>query len=61
MKRSLLYLFVAIVFTNCVTQKEYDKALNDYLNEAIKNKYLNESLDSLKADSNIYLDRKSVV
>lgn len=50
MKRSLLYLFVAIVFTNCVTQKEYDKALNDYLNEAIKNKYLNESLDSLKAD-----------
>ncbi len=50
MKKHLLYITILLTFTNCVTQKEYDKALNDYLNEAIKNKALSESLDSLKTD-----------
>jgi len=50
MKKYLLYIAIISLFTNCVTQKEYDKALNDYLNEAIKNKFLNESLDSLRTD-----------
>lgn len=50
MRKYLIYIVVLLSFSNCVTQKEYDKALNDYLNEAIKNKYLNQSLDSLKMD-----------
>ncbi|MBK9791664.1 MAG: OmpA family protein [Sphingobacteriales bacterium] len=48
MKKYLLPILAVLLLTNCVTQKEYDKALNDYLNEAVKNKTLNESLDSLK-------------
>ncbi len=43
-------MLAVILLTNCVTQKEYDKALNDYLNEAIKNRSLTQSLDSLKSD-----------
>lgn len=50
MKKYFVAIASFIIFTNCVTQKEYDKTLNDYLNEAIKNKSLNHSLDSLKAD-----------
>lgn len=50
MKAFFISLTAVILFTNCVTQKEYDKALNDFFNEAIKNKALNESLDSLKSD-----------
>lgn len=50
MKKLFLYLTILGLFTNCVTQKEYDKALNDYLNEAVKNKSLHDSLDSLKTD-----------
>lgn len=50
MKKYLFSILAVVLFTNCVTQKEYDKALNDYLNEALKNKFLNESFDSLKTD-----------
>ncbi len=50
MKRYIVPIFALIFCTNCVTQKEYDKALNDFFNEAIKNKALTQSLDSLKAD-----------
>lgn len=50
MKPYIISILAVIFFTNCVTQKEYDKALNDYLNEAIKNKGLTQSLDSLKSD-----------
>lgn len=50
MKKYLISILAVLLFSNCVTQKEYDKALNDYLNEAVKNKFLNASLDSLKED-----------
>ncbi len=50
MKHFLFSLLAVILFTNCVTQKEYDKALNDYLNEAIKNKSLAQHLDSVQMD-----------
>lgn len=50
MKHFLFSLLAVILFTNCVTQKEYDKALNDYLNEAIKNKSLAQQLDSVQMD-----------
>jgi|JI6StandDraft_1071083.scaffolds.fasta_scaffold79512_2 chemotaxis protein MotB len=50
MKKYLISIVAVLLFSNCVTQKEYDKALNDYLNEAIKNKFLTQSFDSLKSD-----------
>lgn len=50
MKKILLYITVIALFANCVTQKEYDKALNDYLNEAVKNKLLNEKIDSINTN-----------
>ena len=52
MRKYIISFIVALSFTNCVTQKEYDKALNDYLNEAVKNKLLNQRIDSLNADYN---------
>jgi chemotaxis protein MotB len=50
MQKYLIYIAIIGLFINCVTQKKYDEILNDYLNEAVKNKFLNESLDSLKTD-----------
>ncbi len=50
MKPYIISIFAIVLFTNCVTQKEYDKALNDYLNEAIKNKSLAQRLDSTQTD-----------
>lgn len=50
MKKYLLYICVIGLFSNCVTQKKYDEILNNYLNEAVKNKFLNQNLDSLKID-----------
>ena len=50
MKKFLLYITIIGLASACVTQKEYDKALNDYLNEAVKNRSLSQSLDSLKSD-----------
>ena len=48
MKKYLISIVAVLLFSNCVTQKEYDKALNDYLNEAIKDKFLTQSINSLK-------------
>lgn len=50
MKHFLISILAIFLFSNCVTQKEYDKALNDYLNEAIKNKSLAQHLDSVQMD-----------
>ena len=50
MQKYFLYLAIIGLFTNCVTQKKYDEILNDYLNEAVKNKFLNQRFDSLKTD-----------
>lgn len=50
MKKYIFPLFALFLFTNCVTQKEYDKTLNDYFNEVLKNKNLSQTLDSLKQD-----------
>lgn len=58
MKKYIISIFAVFAFSNCVTQKEYDKALNDYLNEAVKNKKLNDRIDSLNTDfasKNAYL------
>ncbi len=50
MKKIILYILAIVFFTNCVTQKKYDEILNDYLNEAVKNKFMSQSFDSLKID-----------
>ena len=50
MKHYIIALLASVLFSNCVTQKEYDKALNDFFNEAIKNKALSTSFDSLRKD-----------
>lgn len=49
MKKILFFLFAINLLTSCVTQKEYSKALDDYLNEAIINKNLLQKIDSLSA------------
>ncbi|MDB5227469.1 MAG: OmpA/MotB family outer membrane protein [Bacteroidota bacterium] len=49
MRKCLLYLSVVCLCTNCVTQKKYDELLGNYLTSEIKNKFLNQSFDSLKA------------
>lgn len=50
MQKFIFSILAIFLFSNCVTQKEYDKALNDYLNEAIKNKSLAQHLDSVQTD-----------
>mgnify|MGYP000851082627 FL=1 len=50
MKSLIISLLAVFLLTNCVTQKEYDKTLNDFFNEVIKNKALSQSFDSLKSD-----------
>lgn len=48
MKKIFFSLLAVVLFTGCVTQKKYNELLNDYLNSEVKNKFLNQSLDSLK-------------
>lgn len=48
MKKIFFSLLAVVLLTGCVTQKKYNELLNDYLNSEVKNKFLNQSLDSLK-------------
>lgn len=48
MKKISFSLLAVVLLTGCVTQKKYNELLNDYLNSEVKNKFLNQSLDSLK-------------
>ena len=38
MKKISLYIIVVVLFTNCVTQKEYARVLDQYLNSEIEKK-----------------------
>lgn len=51
MQKLLLLLVLSASLISCVTQKEYSKALDDYLNEAVKNKYLQLKLDSVRQEN----------
>ncbi len=50
MQKFIISILAVVLFTSCVTQKKYDDLLNDYLNSEVKNKFLNQSFDSLKTD-----------
>lgn len=48
-KRAALYAFILAIFAGCVTQKEYNALLDNYMNAQLQNKSLNTSYDSLQA------------
>ncbi len=47
MRKYLFSLFSIVLLTNCVTQKEYNRVLDQYLNGEVRNKMLNDRYDSL--------------
>lgn len=47
MRKYLFYFFSIVLLTNCVTQKEYNRVLDQYLNGEVRNKMLNDRYDSL--------------
>lgn len=48
MKKISLYIIVVVLFTNCVTQKEYARVLDQYLNSEIEKKAQMLECDSIK-------------
>ena len=49
LKRALIYTGILVFFAGCVTQKEYNALLDNYMNAQLQNKSLSTSYDSLQA------------